>query len=125
MNSEYIDSCYKKSFQFISNLDERVVLIDGMSGRAFRCFLHNLCEFPNTSYLEIGTWKGSTLCSAMNENNVFVGIDNFSQFGIDRNEFYDNFEKFKGKNSQFIECDCFRLNLNSLPCKFNVFFFLW
>ena len=59
----------------------------------------------------------------MNENNVFVGIDNFSQFGFVRNEFYENFEKFKGKNSHFIECDCFQLDLNSLNYKFNVFFF--
>ena len=64
---------------------------------AFCCFLHNLCEHPNTCYLEIGSWKGSNLCSAMNEDNVLFGIDNFSQFGNVRNEFYENFNKFKGK----------------------------
>ena len=85
--------------------------------------LHNLCEHPNTQYLEIGSWKGSTLCFAMNENNVFFGIDNFSQFGNVRNIFYENFNKFKGKNSHFIESDCFQLNLNSLNYTFNVFFF--
>ena len=122
MNSEYIDSCFRKSLQFISNLNSDVFLIDGMSGKVFRCFLHNLCEHPNTCFLEIGSWKGSTLCSAMNENNVFFGIDNFSQFGNVRNIFYENFNKFKGKNSHFIENDCFQLNLN-LDYTFNVFFF--
>ena len=122
MNSEYIDSCFRKSLQFISNLNSDVFLIDGMSGKAFRCFLHNLCEHPNTYSLEIGSWKGLTLCSAMNENNVFFGIDNFSQFGNVRNKFYENFNKYKGKNSHFIESDCFQLNLNS-DCTFNVFFF--
>ena len=60
----------------------------------------------------------------MNENNVFFGIDNFSQFGNVRNIFYENFNKFKGKNSHFIESDCFQLNLNSLNYTFNVFFFM-
>ena len=93
-----------------------------MSGKAFLCFLHNLCEHPNTCYLEIGSWKRSTLCSAMNENNLFFGIDNFSQFSNVRIEFYENFKKFKGKNSHFIESDCFQLNLN-LGYTFNVFVF--
>ena len=62
------------TFEFRSNLDSRVFLIDGMSGKAFRCFLHNLCELPSTCYWEVGTWKGLILCSAMNEFNVFVGI---------------------------------------------------
>ena len=54
--------------------------------------------------------------------NIFLGIDNFSQFGNISNELYENFNKFKGKNSHFIENDCFQLNLN-LDYTFNVFFF--
>ena len=56
-------------FSLFKNSD--VFLIDAMSGKAFICFLHNLCEHPNTCYLEIGSWKGSPLFSAMNESNVF------------------------------------------------------
>ena len=122
MNSRYIELCFNRCLELDSNLNHGVYFIDGMSGLAFRCFLHNLCEFPNTRYLEIGCWKGSTLCAAMNDNNIFLGIDNFSQFGNIRNEFYENFNKFKGKNSHFIENDCFQLNLN-LDYTFNVFFF--
>ena len=122
MNSRYIELCFNRCLELDSNLNHDVYFIDGMSGLAFRCFLHNLCEFPNTRYLEIGCWKGSTLCAAMNDNNIFLGIDNFSQFGNIRNEFYENFNKFKSKNSHFIESDCFQLNLN-LDYTFNVFFF--
>ena len=46
--------CFRRCLQFNSNLNSDVFLIDGMSGKAFRCFLHNLCEFQNTQYLEIG-----------------------------------------------------------------------
>ena len=98
MNSRYIELCFNRCLELDSNLNHGVYFIEGMSGLAFRCFLHNLCEYPNTRYLEIGCWKGSTLCAAMNENNIFLGIDNFSQFGNIRNKFYENFNKFKGKN---------------------------
>ena len=76
MNSENIDFCFQRSFPFQLNLDTRVFSIDGMSGKAFRCFL---CELPNKCYLEIGTCKGLTLFSATNNTGVYIGIDNFSQ----------------------------------------------
>ena len=34
--------------------------MEGMSNDKMSHFLNNICSFPNTCYLEIGTWKGST-----------------------------------------------------------------
>ena len=63
--------------------------IRGMSGRKNRNFLYHLCRMDPCSYLEVGTWQGSTLVSAAfgakhKEGRSFVGIDNFSQFDKDK-----------------------------------------
>jgi hypothetical protein len=75
-------------------------------------------------YLEIGTWKGSSVCSAMYKNKAkVVCIDNWSQFGGPKNEFLHNFTKFKGENdATFIEGDCFKLDISTLS-KFNIYLY--
>ena len=51
--------------------------------------------------VEIGTWKGSSTCSALCNNNMTcVAIDNFQTFGGPKHEFLANFNKFKGNNEQ-------------------------
>ena len=56
--------------------------IDGMSGQSFRTLLNLLFATRKNSYLEIGTWKGSTFCSAIYRNTIeAVCVDNWSEFG--------------------------------------------
>jgi len=44
-------------------------------------FYNNLLNTDNAKYLEIGTLKGSSVCSTMYNNNAnIVCIDNFSKF---------------------------------------------
>lgn len=45
---------------------------DRMSSPKVRHLLNNLCSLPSTSYLEIGTWKGSTWISALFQNQKSV-----------------------------------------------------
>ena len=46
-------------------------------------------------YLEIGTWKGSSICSAMCNNKITcVAIDNWSEFGGPKNIFLENYYSF-------------------------------
>ena len=46
-------------------LDKWIIDLDGLSGRKFRYLLNNLIScFNFPSYLEIGSWLGSTACSA-------------------------------------------------------------
>ena len=73
----------------------------------------------NARYLEIGTWKGSSVCSAMVGNKAtVVCIDNCLQ-----NDFLINFNTFKGENNAiFIENDCFNVDVFTLP-KFNVYMY--
>lgn len=98
--------------------------MDGMSGKKTRHFYNNLLQFPNSRYLEIGTWKGSSVCSAMYENSALVVcMDNFSEFNGPRTQFLHNFEKYRGKNNaRFIDSDCFSAERHLLP-QFNMFLY--
>ncbi len=60
-------------------------------------------------YLEIGVWKGSSLCAAMWKNEITcLAIDNWSEFGGPKSRFLYNFNKFKGNNNA-------NINLNATP----------
>lgn len=107
-----------------SKLTDELLNIEGMSGNKTRHLYNNLLELDDARYLEIGTWKGSSICSAMYKNKAnIVCIDNWSEFGGAKTEFTNNFEKFKGDNNAFfIEGDCFKIDVSKLP-KFNIFIY--
>jgi hypothetical protein len=109
-----------------SKCSQEILQLDGMSGIRTRHFYNNLLSMKDMSYLEIGMWKGSTLCAAMYKNTAtVVGIDNWSEFGEVRgdpkSEFLANLNTFKGENRvRIIEKDCFLVDTSTLP-KFNVY----
>ena len=55
----------ERAEKHLSRLYEDVLQIDGMSSAKVRHFLNNLCSKPNTHYLEIGVWKGSTFLASL------------------------------------------------------------
>ena len=107
-----------------SKVTPDILCMEGMSGILTRHFYNNIMSMDDARYLEIGTWKGSSVCSAMcNNKATVVCIDNWSEFGGPKQEFLENFEKFKGENNaRFIESDCFAVDITTLP-KFNVYMF--
>lgn len=114
--------------QGTSKIDENIVSMEGMSGTKTRHFYNNLLSNPETRYLEIGTWKGSTLCASMCGNQSYVvAMDNWSAFGGPKDEFLANFHKQKGNNTAvFEEGDCFRVNIPEFVArhgKFNIYLF--
>lgn len=121
----HIENSFKKAENLISNIDKTILLIDGMSGIKTRHFYNNLLSLPNMKYLEIGTWKGSSVCSAMSNNNSTIFcLDNWSEFNGPKTEFLRNFEKFKGiNNASFIEGDCFSIDLSIFPNTFNIYLY--
>ena len=98
--------------------------MEGMSGHKTRHFYNQLLSMDDARYLEIGTWKGSSICSAMYGNRInAVCIDNWSEFGGPKSEFLRNFLRFKGENNAlFIEHDCFTLDTTHLPA-FNIYMY--
>jgi hypothetical protein len=119
-----VESAFKNAETGISRITEDLIRMDGMSGTKTRHFYNNLLNTPDARYLEIGTWKGSSVCSAMCENNAtVVCIDNWSEFGGPKDEFLLNFNKYKGRNNaSFIESDCYQVDVSTLP-KFNIYMY--
>lgn len=74
----------------------------GMSGKRYRHFINNLVELtPNASYLEIGSWAGSTLCSAIYGNTVrATAIDNWSEFEGPQDKFFQNLSRFVSRDTR-------------------------
>lgn len=109
----------------ISKLSPEVLAIDGMSSNKIRHLLNNICHYANkANYLEIGSWKGSTLISAsyLNQGN-FIGIDNFQYFGSPKEEFYANKKLFEKECSiQFYENNCWEIDQSLLP-QIDIYFY--
>jgi len=119
-----IDTAFQNAENNISKITDDIINMDGMTGTKTRHFYNNLLNTEDARYLEIGTWKGSSVCSAMCNNEAkIVCIDNWSEFGGPKSEFLVNFEKFKGKNeATFIENDCYNVDVSTLP-NFNIYMY--
>lgn len=89
---EAVQACFAQAAQEVGKLSPYVLDIEGMSGRKFRYFLNNLLgTISNPRYLEVGSWAGSTFCSAIYGNTLrATAIDNWSQFGGPVNHFFVN-----------------------------------
>ena len=119
-----IDTAFQNAGNNVSKVTNDILVMEGMSGTKTRHFYNNLLNIEDARYLEIGTWKGSSVCSAMcNNKAMVVCIDNWSEFGGPKSEFLFHFEKFKGENNAtFIENDCYKVDVSTLP-KFNIYMY--
>jgi hypothetical protein len=121
---DHVETAFEKAERGESKITDAILNMEGMSGRNTRHFYNNLLNKDDARYLEIGTWKGSSVCAAMygNKANV-VCIDNWSEFGGPRREFMENFTTYKGENTAvFIEDDCYEVDVSELP-KFNIYMY--
>jgi len=124
-----VETAFINADNHYSKINDKIIEMEGMTGLKTRHFYNNLLNFDDARYLEIGTWKGSSVCSAMYQNNAdIVCIDNWSAFsgsewGDVKNTFLANINEFKGINNiHFIESDCFQVDVSILP-KFNIYLF--
>jgi hypothetical protein len=119
-----VNLSFKNAEEGISKISEDIINMEGMTGTKTRHFYNNLLNMEGVRYLEIGTWKGSSVCSGMYGNNAtIVCIDNWNEFGGPKEEFLENLNKYKGENNiSFIESDCFELDVSVLS-KFNIYLY--
>ena len=106
--SRNIKEAFGKALNSESEIDPDVLTMVGMSGGKYRHFINNLIRgLPNPSYLEVGCWTGSTLCSAISRNRVrATGIDNWSEFGGPKDKFLANVNQLVPEaHVTFVECD--------------------
>jgi hypothetical protein len=80
-----VEQAVNRATEEISALSDEILELRGMSSRKVRHLLNNLCAQQHSAYLEIGTYSGSTLCSALfgNQSNVEAAyaVDHWRQFG--------------------------------------------
>ena len=121
---EHIENAFYNAENNISKITDELLNIEGFSGSKTRHFYNNLLNMQDARYLEIGTWKGSSVCSAMYGNKAnIVCIDNWAEFGGPKEEFLFNFNKFRGENNaSFIEINSFNIDVLTLP-KFNIYMY--
>lgn len=108
-----------------TKLNDKALKLNGMSSRYVRNLLNRAVEqTPSCNYLEIGVWKGSTLYSALygNNPNYALAIDNFCTFGGPKSQFLENMNDVN-VSFDFIDQDCFQVDLSKIQKKFNVYFY--
>jgi hypothetical protein len=125
---DHIKACIQKAEDGHSKLDNNILNLEGMSGNKFRHFINNLCSLPGASYLEVGCWKGSTFVSALKGNESILknvlAIDNWSQFGGPKNQFFSNIQaNLKNPNYEFLDVDSFNFEIEKVKKKFGVYFY--
>jgi len=86
--SSHIEDCIEKYESGYSKLNEKAKSMDGMIGPQARNLLNLLADFDGCRYMQIGTWKGACLYSALYGNNIDYAFacDNFSQYSADPND---------------------------------------
>jgi hypothetical protein len=121
---DHITSSFVNAGEGISKIDEFVKDMEGMSGTNTRHLYNNILNFPDARYLEIGVWKGSSVCAAMLGNSAKVlCIDNWSEFGGPKEPFLNNFYRCIGNNSaEYLELDCFTLDISEIG-KYNIYLY--
>jgi hypothetical protein len=119
-----IEHAFRVAESGTSQITKEILEMEGMTGKKTRHFYNALLDMEDARYLEIGTWRGSSSCSAMCGNAAKVlCIDNWSEFGGPKDDFLKNFETYKGRNdATFIENDCFMVDTKYLPL-FNVYLY--
>lgn len=107
-------------------LPDWVLELEGMSGRLYRRLINRLIAgLDGARYLEVGSWAGSTACSAIHGNRVTATcIDNWSEFGGPRETFLDMTARATTANVdfRFIESDFRAVDYSALGT-FNVYLF--
>ena len=111
-----------------SGMDPDILKGAGSSGVLGRLMHHNLATVlgENLSYLEVGTQKGLSFCTALKNNKYKYAcvIDNWCE-GEFRKEFNENVEKYlKDKKFDLYDQDCWAVDTRAqIKEKINFYFY--
>jgi predicted O-methyltransferase YrrM len=127
---KHVIESFNSANTYNSKLSREAFLIEGMSGAKTRIFYNHLCslEFPGrpTYYLEVGTWKGSTICSALQFNKNCRGtvIENWELYGGPKYEFLENIKSFEiDDRITFFEEDVFSFDISKIENKIDIYLY--
>ena len=124
-----IKSSIENALALKSKLPNWILNLEGLSGKKYRYLINNLIQdFFEPRYIEIGSWLGSTACSASYRNNLkILCIDNWSETfktGLDSKKiFKENINKCTNKsNFKIIEENFKEIDYSKIG-KFNIYFY--
>lgn len=124
--ADRLSSAFFNSIGMYHKLPDSIRYMSGMSGKKYRYLINNLVELtPDARYLEVGSWRGSTACSAIYGNTVKATcVDNWSDFGGPKVDFLNNINNAKNDNVDFtfIENDFRKIDYSSIG-KYNIYMF--
>ena len=122
-----IRAAFEAALGLKPELPAHLLGLPGMSGRKYRRFINRLIDLtPDAAYLEVGSWAGSTACSAMAGNRVrVVCIDDWSAFGGPYEEFLENVKQYKteGTALEVLKSDYRAVDYNRFAGQFNVYLY--
>lgn len=117
---------FNKAMNIEHKLSADVSNMKGMSGKKYRYWINNfICIEEAPRYLEVGSWAGSTACSAMVGNKLSLTcIDNWSEFRGPKAKFLKNIQQCSNSKTEFnfIESDFRKVDYTNIG-KFNVYLF--
>ena len=96
-------NAFEKALAQDSHLPQVIRDVEGMSGQKYRSFINCFVRsFADARYLEIGSWTGSTATAALYGNKAkALCIDNWSQFGGPKSQFFSNIELIQSADIDF------------------------
>lgn len=135
--SGHIEDCIEKYKSGYSKLNQKAVSMDGMIGPPARNLLNLLADFDGCRYMQIGTWKGACLYSALCGNSVDYAIacDNFSMWtdpdSIDNQildldimlDLMQPKEQDEIVEFEFYDGNCWEMPLNKIKAPINMYFY--
>lgn len=121
-----IQNAWFESVAMEFKLPDWIRYMNGASGKKYRYFINNLIgSIDDARYLEIGTWAGSTACSALYGNKVkTICVDNWAEFGGPKETFFSNIQQLESPDIDFsfIESDFNLIDFTNIG-KFNVYLY--
>ena len=136
--SDHIEDCIEKYKSGHSKLNQKAVSMDGMIPPPARNLLNLLADFDGCRYMQIGTWKGACLYSALYGNDIDYAFacDNFSQYSADpddRNISIVNFnillnlmqpdDDGEAVEFEFYDGNCWGMPLSRIKAPINMYFY--
>lgn len=122
-----LKEAFRLSLVGSNDLPGWIVQMPGMSGKRYRGMINTVVRLtPMSVYMEVGSWTGSTACSALAGNVCeMICIDDWTQFGGPKGEFQANIERANTRNSsvRILETDFRRVDFSSLNSKANIYVF--
>ncbi len=93
---KHVIKSFNKANTFDTKLSKEVFELEGMSGIKTRILYNEICSLPDTVYFEVGSWKGSSMCSSGygNPDAKLYCVENWSMWGGPKDEFHTNMKKF-------------------------------